>query len=1171
MAGRSLQASKAGIQRARQALARRSLIQRSLVDEGIASWSTVNKFFTGKPVARNIFQEICHRLDLEWQEICKTPDDPDPDDPLLLAVKQRSLGAREALIPRILQPILRPIVQERYLPAIRRGLQQDTPRMIPLIGPAGYGKSTILGHLYDALTAESSWTALLLCNSLFLDAGVSPEKLAISMGESICGEAKALPQITAALTHIQGKGTLLIDTLDLVISRPFIAAFTQVMRQLLEQGVTVVFTCRDYEYNDFLEPNHEKLPGIAQWMDRHNVPGFTTDEIQQAAAAFFAQLDPARPNQGQQFAQQILDLSADSRSLKEITQNPLLLALLCALFAQDGNVPADLTVSKLYRRYWREKIAYSRVDGSHTSLLALEKDQVCLAIARSLFEHSDEKLCESAYPDELGISFTASIVEAYNDLFSEGVLEVLPTRKVHFFHQTLLEYAIADWLNRRSAHPQRQQLIRALQSPDVAAIKPYWFPVLRQMLTILEDETEFEAIVQQLDLRNLGIFGTVALATASRDRPEAFLNLLPTALALGESYQERLRQALESTSHQFAEAGWTVLVTFLEQAEHASAINTAKTMSTLLARWWHRLQERLPSALDAISRRTPQPNQAGKMRDDRPSVFGWLLQQCWQFLESQSELTILATLRRYYALMGEETNFKIVQIHRQSHIPTSDQTELIQTILHHSFPRNEELETATVDLLTQFLPALMGDHQNAVWTTWQSALYDDSFPKWVQGITQAVGQFAATQPTILTEIVQDVLTSQGERLRRNLIALDAAIRAEAQQSNEETKIGQTLHQILAQPIQSLSPTCLTAIVRFLRHAADACTPYEQDQIANWVRAIAPTQPKLFVPLLDTLADHSSVARQTLPDLFAHLPAQEAAYQFNRLLRFQPIEQHPPLKTLDQPSQVFLVKFYRQQASFDPEAANRLLDAARSSKSKEVAIAAAQSLPDLAISVTQMLPLLQSQFIGVRDKALQAIAKLTEDGLKLSVKELHQVCLLLKQEDDQAVSRLLCEIVARWVQQYRQVPAGVPDTIGQLPARLLKKGTLDGGAARVLILAMKAIAQSEPDHLDLEQFNAQVRQLLNGISLVRVMRGEAEMLDLLSAVERLNGQSKQILAQIVQVDCPKLAQQGWERNIYAVIRTIRRTGHENTALLDEILNSSWCTQGIMNCLLEAKGV
>lgn len=66
----SLTASAEGTQQARKALKRLSLTQTALVNErGVASWSTVNNFFNGKPVQREIFIAICEELDLKWQDI----------------------------------------------------------------------------------------------------------------------------------------------------------------------------------------------------------------------------------------------------------------------------------------------------------------------------------------------------------------------------------------------------------------------------------------------------------------------------------------------------------------------------------------------------------------------------------------------------------------------------------------------------------------------------------------------------------------------------------------------------------------------------------------------------------------------------------------------------------------------------------------------------------------------------------------------------------------------------------------------------------------------------------------------------------------------------------------------------------------------------------------------
>lgn len=69
MTKRSLKASIQGIEKARKALKRNSWSQEYLANEVKIVRSTLSRFFAGKPVERNNFQEICHMLQLTWAEI----------------------------------------------------------------------------------------------------------------------------------------------------------------------------------------------------------------------------------------------------------------------------------------------------------------------------------------------------------------------------------------------------------------------------------------------------------------------------------------------------------------------------------------------------------------------------------------------------------------------------------------------------------------------------------------------------------------------------------------------------------------------------------------------------------------------------------------------------------------------------------------------------------------------------------------------------------------------------------------------------------------------------------------------------------------------------------------------------------------------------------------------
>ena len=72
MAQRSLQASTLGIDKAKRAFKRKQWTQEYLAGEvGIETRQPIWKFFKGKPVDRQIFYEICFRLDLDWQEVAE--------------------------------------------------------------------------------------------------------------------------------------------------------------------------------------------------------------------------------------------------------------------------------------------------------------------------------------------------------------------------------------------------------------------------------------------------------------------------------------------------------------------------------------------------------------------------------------------------------------------------------------------------------------------------------------------------------------------------------------------------------------------------------------------------------------------------------------------------------------------------------------------------------------------------------------------------------------------------------------------------------------------------------------------------------------------------------------------------------------------------------------------
>jgi hypothetical protein len=626
---------------------------------------------------------------------------------------------------------------------------------------------------------------------------------------------------------------------------------------------------------------------------------------------------------------------------------------------------------------------------------------------------------------------------------------------------------------------------------------------------------------------------------------------------------------LESAPRQLAEDVWSAMVVLLEQGSHATAVNTARTLNTLAERWWEVLGPRLAEAIAAVARRADAA-QCNYPKGDQRIILGWLLQDCLKHLRSHPDPDLFTVLRTYYPLLGSGTGAKVIQLYESTSRSIEEQTQFLQVMLGQPVPDDTELEAAVLQFLVKLLSqgAILG--ANSIWQSWLDALHHLHPEGWDVLQAKAIGCCAVEDATIIGLLVQDLLRPDHPEPRRNAIALSEAIRQGAADS--------VAASLLQMSIAPLSPACFNTLASFLRMQGAAFSATAQEAIAQQLQPFAEQHPERLRPVFDTLADASPTARQLFTHMVEELPIEKQIEYQGRLLRFIPIDQHPPMATLDKRSQLFLVKLYREQIDVSPYAFQQLL-AAMTSKYKEVAVSASQDL-DLWLgsqfAVADLLGLLRSRFPGVRVNGLKVIQTRMQREQLLSASELTEICTALAQEDNQAVVCLLCQIVAAWVQCYRQVPPAVAEAIGGAIARLTKKGTLDGGSTRLLLSALKAIAQSlatgnslnEAQQLAVQQLKGWIVRLLTEIDLIRVMNSESEVIDLLCAAHRLD---KTLITQLAHQECQVFAQRHWLRNISAILKAIRRIESQHSAIFDQILASDWCSPEIESFVLEVKGI
>ncbi|MEH2435885.1 MAG: NACHT domain-containing NTPase [Nostoc sp.] len=94
MVKRSLQGSLAGIQQAKKAFAHKGWTQENLAFEvNLKTRQPIWRFFTGRPIERHIFIEICSLLSLNWREIAANPPEEFPESKELDAAEFLDIDA----------------------------------------------------------------------------------------------------------------------------------------------------------------------------------------------------------------------------------------------------------------------------------------------------------------------------------------------------------------------------------------------------------------------------------------------------------------------------------------------------------------------------------------------------------------------------------------------------------------------------------------------------------------------------------------------------------------------------------------------------------------------------------------------------------------------------------------------------------------------------------------------------------------------------------------------------------------------------------------------------------------------------------------------------------------------------------------------------------------------
>ena len=495
MAVRSLTATPDGIQQITRALTVKKWAQEELAKACDCSRQPVVKFCSGKAVSKKLFVSFCEALNLDWEDIAglKTPAptietaaSQSDIDALVADIRQKVHGdiRHRCGTMRVLdmeQPIgLGDIytsvnILEKLSGARRLGLDDllkdcdiqnfdrfllgqihhermpglkavERYNQLMILGKPGAGKTTFMKRL-ATLCNQGQFQAhrvpVFVTLKEFAEAPGQPSlQVYIANQWQACKVAVAE---TLAKVLDQGRALILLDGLDEVQE----TEHDRILREIKNftnhyRDCQFVMTCRiaarEYTFDHFTEVE---------------VADFNEAQIAEFATKWFAAKQD--PEKGKNFIQRL----KDSEPIQELATNPLLLTLLCLVFGEAADFPANR--SELYKegldvllKKWAAKRNIER-DQVYKKLSLKRKEDLLSQLAFDTFERGDYFFKQPVVEQQI-IDYIRNLPGAHEDeealqLDSAAVLQSIEAqhgllveraRSIYSFsHLTFQEYFTA--------------------------------------------------------------------------------------------------------------------------------------------------------------------------------------------------------------------------------------------------------------------------------------------------------------------------------------------------------------------------------------------------------------------------------------------------------------------------------------------------------------------------------------------------------------------------------------------------------------------------------------------------------------------------------------------------------------------------------------------------------
>jgi predicted NACHT family NTPase len=479
MVKRSLQASLSGIQQAKRAFALKGWTQDNLAGEvNLKTRQPIWRFFTGQPVDRQAFLELCSVLDLDWRETAIDPPTEFPEtlrlpniNALVQEVRSKrrdkvqdqcgilqlldishpislddmyvdvnilqsiaSMQRLEVTNPQTLEPEafdrfgLGDIDQEQVLgvTAVENHLK------VRMLGKPGSGKTTFLQYLAVQCNQgewESGRIPIFITLRHFVEESRASGEFSLLdyIRAEFCASGVTDPSVVETLLQA-GKGLLLLDGMDEVLKQDSTAVLREIRRfsDKYHKNLFVV-TCRTAA---------QKLT-LRGFTDVEIAP-FTEAQIVAFAQKWFVAFTKTTAQAGRaqsaQFVQK-LDLPANWQ-FRKLVVTPLFLHMACWVFQGEGKFPSKRT--EFYKEgldlllgKWDEARGVER-DQFYRGFLLPQKLKLLSQIAAATFEHGqyffEQRTIEQYIEDYIRLLPDASTDDDELQLGSESVLKAIESQ-----------------------------------------------------------------------------------------------------------------------------------------------------------------------------------------------------------------------------------------------------------------------------------------------------------------------------------------------------------------------------------------------------------------------------------------------------------------------------------------------------------------------------------------------------------------------------------------------------------------------------------------------------------------------------------------------------------------------------------------------------------------------